>query len=1152
MSKKLLQYYRSKIDVGGKVLPKFQVDGLVPIDYSRRNVSESTNSGINNIVATQTAVQQQRAMQQRQAAIDAMREKQGYIKQGRNQSGLSKALSIAANPITTASYLVKGQRIPDNFDKASINPYDLATTILNPVSGVYGAAQIPGNLQRGEYGQASLNALGFIPALKTIPKYTRGIINVADRNFSKVGKSLANIEREGLASGLSDFEIAKRQLDEVGITSNQRQAYVPGVSDLVRKYVTPYGYSGGMGGNKLKETFDNIKRGGIDVDASQVSGSRGDAWRMYLGIPQKNKTFRIAETAPINHRAYSTNQLNKIDIYSLNRESEITDDLLRSTKNTTPAGVRDAVNNITSESFVDVDPTDVMGNYNARFTNEGLQYNDIWDLNPTIAPVNFLPRKVRQALDNNPLFYSKQELLGANGANVSMFSPRKMTLNVDRYLGKPFMSHGNLPLKASKYKNFLIDAIQDRITSYMNPGLGDMTPVIDRLSEQLQQVNKAKVIKQQGGEIDKYKYGGSLNRTVTCSNCGWSWKLVDGGKDPMTCHQCGGQIKMQQGGSLPEYQSRGQVKREPIDENTEFLKNWYSKRRINNPNIQKVFELDRSAYLKNLETPPPYTVVKSIKNTQNIYGEYSPYDNKLFVTKNAPNWTKTHELNHYVNLNKGAGKHMSTVHKEVIGRSTFAPSELSKYFSKKDVDYMLDPEETHSRIMTLRQNAGFKPDEVITPERLKGYLKTYMNGKNVNSDIEILLNSANGPDGLLDMLNNTAAVSKRTSIPIAQDGKTILPIYTENPRDPRIRAYNDSLSLYKQTQYNLKPYKSRGWSSSLLEKSLSKYGPYAKSSMKANPNHIGWYARSSEGHSPTGTGESSTWDKGFKNKVNTKIVPVGEYVLTTGDNAADFIPKYKKPVQPVIYRKPIVAKPQIVPTQQSIAPVQPIPPAYRMQGTTPVYGPSNSLIGMLNQDSGEFYPDYMNTAGRARVNQADTDMIGNQQNILEYLRMKGVNNPKVIPQKQVGGPILSTEGFKQGPPPQGSYYRIPSNTLYNPTPYRIKAVANTGQVQYLNPFDDSNINFPGADYVDEYPIMKSGGQHGGLDRWFAEKWVDIKTGKACGRQEGESRAYPACRPSKRVSSQTPKTRSEMSSSEKAKFKQVKTSSNRIPYNHKKK
>lgn len=36
----------------------------------------------------------------------------------------------------------------------------------------------------------------------------------------------------------------------------------------------------------------------------------------------------------------------------------------------------------------------------------------------------------------------------------------------------------------------------------------------------------------------------------------------------------------------------------------------------------------------------------------------------------------------------------------------------------------------------------------------------------------------------------------------------------------------------------------------------------------------------------------------------------------------------------------------------------------------------------------------------------------------------------------------------------------------------------------------------------------------GLGKWFGEKWVDVKTGKACGRsgEEKSSRAYPACRP----------------------------------------
>jgi hypothetical protein len=190
--------------------------------------------------------------------------------------------------------------------------------------------------------------------------------------------------------------------------------------------------------------------------------------------------------------------------------------------------------------------------------------------------------------------------------------------------------------------------------------------------------------------------------------------------------------------------------------------------------------------------------------------------------------------------------------------------------------------------------------------------------------------------------------------------------------------------------------------------------------------------------------------------------------------------------------------------------------------------------------------------------------------------------------KQEGGPILDPRGQWAYP---GKVTRIPSdNITMQGVPYPVFGVGSNGQKQMMYP--EQEYNFGGASYVDEYPMMKNGGgllsrtvscsncgwswkaaeggidpltchkcggtvkmknggQHGGLDRWFAEKWVDVKTGKDCGRQEGEKRAgYPACRPSKRVNSQTPKTSSEMSSAEKAKFKSSKTSSQRIDYNHK--
>ena len=55
-----------------------------------------------------------------------------------------------------------------------------------------------------------------------------------------------------------------------------------------------------------------------------------------------------------------------------------------------------------------------------------------------------------------------------------------------------------------------------------------------------------------------------------------------------------------------------------------------------------------------------------------------------------------------------------------------------------------------------------------------------------------------------------------------------------------------------------------------------------------------------------------------------------------------------------------------------------------------------------------------------------------------------------------------------------------------------------------------------------------------LKRWFKEEWIDVRTGEPCGRTKGEKRGVPYCRPKKRVSQETPKTASEMTSSEKKK------------------
>lgn len=62
---------------------------------------------------------------------------------------------------------------------------------------------------------------------------------------------------------------------------------------------------------------------------------------------------------------------------------------------------------------------------------------------------------------------------------------------------------------------------------------------------------------------------------------------------------------------------------------------------------------------------------------------------------------------------------------------------------------------------------------------------------------------------------------------------------------------------------------------------------------------------------------------------------------------------------------------------------------------------------------------------------------------------------------------------------------------------------------------------------------------GGLTKWHNENWVDIKTGKSCGRQEGENRDYPACRPKK--------VAAKMTKAEKEKAGRQKTDSDRVEY-----
>jgi len=58
-----------------------------------------------------------------------------------------------------------------------------------------------------------------------------------------------------------------------------------------------------------------------------------------------------------------------------------------------------------------------------------------------------------------------------------------------------------------------------------------------------------------------------------------------------------------------------------------------------------------------------------------------------------------------------------------------------------------------------------------------------------------------------------------------------------------------------------------------------------------------------------------------------------------------------------------------------------------------------------------------------------------------------------------------------------------------------------------------------------------------LGRWFAEKWVDLRTGKPCGAvsQPAATTHYPTCRPTVRVTAATPTTAGELTRAQKTRM-----------------
>jgi hypothetical protein len=326
------------------------------------------------------------------------------------------------------------------------------------IGALQGAFKMPGHIAEGDYKGAAIDALMAlpigIPAAKRLGRALgpeEGLIGKVSQEVN-INRNLGKIKKEGQLQGLSDYEIAKKQMEQVGITSNQRKGYTPVVSEFFEKYIKPRNYTGteASGQNKFQEIIENIKKGGY----KEAYPERIDAWKLYLGRPQVNKTFSLADTAPAIHPSYKTGSLEGMDIYNI--KSKGVTDRINFSDNYIPDNPRhlDVLENAIT---IDRDAA-IMGGYNKLLTKQGTQYNDIWDLEPAVNLKTSFPNAISENSKFENIFYKTLP----NGVQ----SPRGFKIPVEKFVGKPFMSHGNLPYTSTEHVNLLKENILSEIERF--------------------------------------------------------------------------------------------------------------------------------------------------------------------------------------------------------------------------------------------------------------------------------------------------------------------------------------------------------------------------------------------------------------------------------------------------------------------------------------------------------------------------------------------------------------------------------------------------------------------------------------------------------------------------------------------------------------
>jgi hypothetical protein len=287
----------------------------------------------------------------------------------------------------------------------------------------------------------------------------------------------------------------------------------------------------------------------------------------------------------------------------------------------------------------------------------------------------------------------------------------------------------------------------------------------------------------------------------------------------------------------------------------DFLKNWYTER-AKDPYFtdvakKRLEEFDKVKVVTENSNPEGDSLFKS-----GVAGYYDPTSKEVRINPNNPysrgTLTQIHEIGHHLYDQVPQSGQEEIILNNITDKDTFdksdpygRPSEYQHDYTKTPeenkkakeqfdsfgYEYHSTPTEVASRLLEFRKRYNIDPNHNYTPEEMQSIIDAHTNRRSMylpevpykdtsdedaqsgdTSIDELLMIIGNDPTKLSNLNNEIVyqqpSQQKLTTAKFGgwldrydKGGSTTTettrpPIYVDNPNDPRLKAYNDSLDLY--------------------------------------------------------------------------------------------------------------------------------------------------------------------------------------------------------------------------------------------------------------------------------------------------------------------------------------------------------------------